>query len=265
MPDALHVSKRRDRDPLPPASTSGPVAQAMPNHLAQAANTMTTNATVTNSQSYAPGFANHGFANHGFANHGFPSFSAPAFPMSPYPMQNYPMPAMYAQPYGYPFAPQGATQAMQLNGFPAHPLLMQNYPPIPNYPMPAPIYAPPSGYPFAMPPPQGSNLDRDYGRKRQYSVSDYPANSDPLDEAGIPNTDPSAGPVGEWITNQETPESWSESGCEGLNTDWTRNWTLHLCRWHFISKFIIDFYYSIFNYQNFLYITHYTLLSSIFG
>ena len=201
IPDALRISKRRDREPLPPASAtgSGPVPQAMPSpsptHLV--GNTMTTNPTMMNSQ---------GYTHPGFAVHGFPSFSAPAFPITyPMPVPNYPMPApMYASPYGYPFTHHGATQAMQPNGFPAPAYLMQNYPAMPNYP--APMYPPPSGYPIAMPPPQGANLD--YGRKRQRSVSDHDqiqANLDLLEETGVLNTDPSLGPVAEWITDRDTP------------------------------------------------------------
>jgi hypothetical protein len=200
IPDALSLPKRRDREPLPPA--------ANPSHLQVAANTMTTNSTVT------AGGDSQGYTHlSGFPMHGFPSFPAPAFPMQTYPMPNYPMPApMYAPPYGYPFAPHGATQAntMQPNGFPAPSFLMQNYH-MPNYPMPTPMYAPPSGYPFAMPvttAPLGQGANVDPGRKRQFSVSNPQASSsDPIDEAGtlIPNTDPT---FNDWLnTDLDTPEA----------------------------------------------------------
>ena len=198
VPDALRLPKRRDREPLPhaAAAASGPVTQAMqPN---PSPNTMTTNATVQ-------GYAHPGFASHGM--HGFPLLSGPAFPMQPYPMPNYPL-QMYAQPYGYPFVPQGpGTQAIQPNRYLAHPNPFM----MPNYPMPAPMYAPPSGFPFTMPPPQGANLDSDYGRRRRHSVSDHQYNSDLLDAKGTLNTDPSLGPVPEWITQaeQDTPDSES--------------------------------------------------------
>jgi hypothetical protein len=128
-------------------------------------------------------------------------------------MPNYHMPApMYAPPYGYPFAPQGmpqgATQAMQPNGYPAPAFLMQNYP-MPNYSMPTPMYPPPSSYPFTMPAPQlpqGANLD--YGRKRQFSVSNPQASSDPVDEAGIPNTDLS---VNDWLNDTNLPVDTPDS------------------------------------------------------
>jgi hypothetical protein len=204
IPDALLISKRRDREPLPPAS--GPVSQATPSSTHLVANTTTTNSSMMNSQ---------GFTHPGYAMHGLPSFSPPAFPMQTYPIPNY-MPApMYAPQYGYQFAPQGA-QAMQPNGFPAPAFMMQNYPPpMPNYPMPAQMYAPPSaGYPFAMPAPQGANFDYASGRKRQHSLSDYgckrhhdyPPNSDPaqIDEMVIP-PDPSLGPPLDWITDTLAP------------------------------------------------------------
>ena len=196
VPEALRIPKRRDREPLLPASGPQAVTKA-PSHVE---NTTTNNAAVANSQSYLP-------SHPGFANiQGFPSFPAPTFPMPPYAMPPYSMPApMYTPPYGYPFAPQG-----QPNGFPA-PFMMQNYTPMPNYPMPAPIFAPaPSGYPFSMPPPpsQGANLNRNF-HKRQFSVSECQpepeANVDPLDEVGTLNTDPSLGPVPEWITTPDTP------------------------------------------------------------
>jgi hypothetical protein len=180
VPEALHLPKRRDRNPVP-------VTQAMPPNPSHIA--MTTNSTVTDSQ--------HTPSHPGFAMHGFPPFSAPAFPMQ-YPMTNYPMTSMYMPPYGYPYISQGA-QAMQPNGYPAPLFMMQNYP-APNYPMP-PMYPPPSGYPFAMPAPQDANSS--YGRNHQYSVSNAQASSDPfqnvfsigrtqaVDEVAVPDTDPS--------------------------------------------------------------------------
>src|ERR1700734_3817668 len=207
VPDALRLPKRRDREPLPPAAAaSGPVTQAMQPNPSHVANTLSANSTVPvtgDSQGY--------YTHPGFPMHGFPSFPAPqaAFPMQTYPMPNYPMPApMYAPPYGYPFAPQGTTHAMQPNGYPAPNFLMQNYP-MPNYPMPAPMYVPPSSYPssypFATPAPQGANLD--YGRK--YQSNPQASSSDPVDEAGPAIFDTSL-TVNDWLntdrSDPDTPE-----------------------------------------------------------
>jgi hypothetical protein len=216
VPDILNLPKRKDREPLPPQA--GNPSEAV-------SNTMTTNSTAGNdSQGYT--HLNHlGFPMHPGPLHGFPPFP-PSFPMQtpayPYPMPNYPtmMPGpMYAPPYGYPLAPQGATHAtstMQPNRFPAPaaPPFMQNYH-MPNYPMPTPMYAPPvaSGYPFAMPAPaappglgqldsEGANIDS--GRKRQFSVSGPQASGSGPIEAGMipPNTDPTSN---DWLNDTYLP------------------------------------------------------------
>jgi hypothetical protein len=155
--------------------------------------TATTNSAVT--------AESHGYPHPGFPMHGFPTptYQMQNYPMQNYPMTNYSMPApMYAPPYSHPFVIPGATQA---NG-PA--FLMQNYPTVPNHPMPAPMYAPPYGYhnPFAMPAPQAP-VDANYGRKRQYSVSN-PLDPiiDPIAEAAdVGEGDPS---VGDWPTGLDT-------------------------------------------------------------
>jgi hypothetical protein len=208
----LRLPTRRDREPVPVTQAMQP-SGPNPSHIAP-----NTNVTVTDSQGYTPTPSHPGFAMHT----GFPSFSGMSAPTFPPAMQYSTMPnysimptPMYMPPYGYPspFIPQGA-QAMQPNGYPAPPFMMQNYP-MPNYPGmpgPAPMYSQPSasGYPFAMPPPQDTNMS--YGRNRQYSVSNAQASSsrsDPaqVDEAIIfPNTDIS---VCEWIAASErdpTPE-----------------------------------------------------------
>ena len=70
VPEALRIPKRRDCEPLPPASGPQAVTKA-PSHVE---NTRTNNAAVVNSQSYLP-------SHPGFANiQGFPSFPAPTFP-----------------------------------------------------------------------------------------------------------------------------------------------------------------------------------------
>lgn len=143
--------------------------------------------------------------SHGYTHPGFPTnnFPAPPFPIQNYPITNYPMPApVYAAPYGYPFTMPGAAH-MQQNFPPA--FLMQNYPML-NNPMPAPMpmYAPPYGnYPFAMPAPQDPGAN--YGRKRQYSVSD--PITQPVDEVNVetPDIDTNVG-AGEWDIDPDTLE-----------------------------------------------------------
>ena len=197
VPEALRLPKRRDREPLPPAAAaaSGPVTQAMQPNPSHLPNTMSANSAVTDSHGY--------YAHLGFPMHEFPPFPAPAFPMQTYSMPNYPMPApMYAPPYGYPFAPQGVTQAIQPNGYSAPAFLMQNYP-MPNYPMPTPMYAPPSSHPFTTPAPQGPNLD--YGHKHQ-STPQASTSSDPVDEAGLLDTNLT---VNDWL-NTDQPDTPAE-------------------------------------------------------
>lgn len=195
----MQLPKRRDREP-------GPVAQASmqpnPSHIVPNA---TANSTVTDSQGNThPGIP-------GFAMHGFPSFSPPAFPLQNYPMPNlnYHIPTpMYAPPYSYPFAPQGA-QVMQPHAYPAPPFLMQNYP---TYPLSAPMYPPPStapGYPspFTMPAPQDINFKLSYGqgRERQYSMS---SPQPKVDDVIVPNLN-SEMTLCDWINSDppaDTPE-----------------------------------------------------------
>ena len=151
VPDALHLPKRRDRDPPPVTQAMQP--NSNPSHIAAntMTNTMTTDSMATNVQ---------GYAHPGFTMPSFPPFSAPAFPMQYPTMPPYHIPTpLYAPPYGYPFVPQG-TQAMQPHGYPA-PYMMPNYQ-IPNHPPPASMYPPPSGYPFAMP-SQVSNAQNSFG------------------------------------------------------------------------------------------------------
>ena len=183
-PDVLRLSKRRDRDPLPPPTSDSSKTIPIP----------TTNST--DSQVYN--------TNPGFATQAFPPFSAP-FHMPSYPMPSYP--SMYMPPYGYPFAPpfmlpnyQAVSnyQAQPMPNYPAGPAPMYAQPPPSNYP---PSSYPPSSYPqaplssypqappFGMQPPQGPNLD--HGCQR------YTVDSDnPLAEGTVTNQD-----------TQDTPES----------------------------------------------------------
>jgi hypothetical protein len=123
VPDSLPLSKHRDCEPLlsATAAASGPVTKAMPPNTSYlVTNTMTGTTSAVDSQDYT---------HPGFSTHRFPLYSAPTFLMQTYPTPNYSMPVfMYAPLYGYPSALQGATQAIQPNGFPAPAFLMQNYP-----------------------------------------------------------------------------------------------------------------------------------------